>query len=131
MRSSGIRTEKTTMVFRKLDNSKDDYYQKLIWKFRLLVELIESRNNIYRTLSSVDIAVVFTTILTARYQIRFFSGSILDHTVKSAWLVIFKIVEELHSCLYENWIFENLWRKQSDWRIIFIWKQPGSNLFSF
>ena len=79
-----ISNTKTIMVFRKLDNSK-----MIIIKFLfdssdfLMVELIESRTNICRTLSSFDIAVVFTTILTARYQIRFFSGSILDHTVKS------------------------------------------------
>ena len=30
-RSSGIRTEKTTMVFRKLGNSKDDHYRILVW----------------------------------------------------------------------------------------------------
>lgn len=80
-----ISNTKTIMVFRKLDNSKDDHYQILVWYFRLFYgSVIESRTNICRTLSSFDIAVLFTTILTARYRIRFFSGSILDHTVKSA-----------------------------------------------
>ena len=32
----------------------------------------------------------FTTISTARYQIQFFSGTILDKKGKSAWLKILK-----------------------------------------